>query len=75
MPGRHTPAGLTGGCAEEERAGCKFIEFAGDNVNSEALLGYAHDVIDLPLELDYEIDCVSAPVDSRALPRWNRGFR
>ena len=66
MPGRHTPAGLTDGCVEEGRAGCKFIEFVGDNV--EALLGYAHDVIDLPLELDNEIDYVSAPVDSRALP-------
>lgn len=40
-------SGLTDGCAKAGRAGCKLIEFTGDNASGDdvkALLNYAHDV-------------------------------
>ena len=42
-----TYSGLTDGCAKAGRAGCKLIEFIGDNASGDdvkALLDYAHDV-------------------------------
>ena len=42
-----TYSGLTDGCAAAGRAGCKLIEFTGDNASGDdvkALLNYAHDV-------------------------------
>ena len=42
-----TYSGLTDGCATAGRAGCKLIEFTGDNASGDdvkALLNYAHDV-------------------------------
>ena len=43
--------GLTNGCAAGGRAGCKLIEFIGDNASGDdvkALLEYVHDVIGFP---------------------------
>ncbi|KAF9644793.1 alpha/beta-hydrolase [Thelephora ganbajun] len=43
-----THSGLTDGCAKAGRAGCKLIEFTGDNASGDdvkTLLDYAHDVI------------------------------
>ena len=42
-----TYSGLTDGCAKAGRAGCKLIEFIGDNSSGDdvkALLDYVHDV-------------------------------
>jgi len=42
-----TYSGLTDGCAKAGRAGCKLIEFTGDNASGDdvkALLEYTHDV-------------------------------
>ena len=42
-----TYSGLTDGCAAAGRAGCKLIDFTGDNASGDdvkALLNYAHDV-------------------------------
>ncbi|KAF9644794.1 alpha/beta-hydrolase, partial [Thelephora ganbajun] len=43
-----TYSGLADGCAKAGRAGCKLIEFTGDNASGDdvkTLLDYAHDVI------------------------------
>lgn len=59
MDTEKTYSGLTDGCAKGGKAGCKLIEFTGDNASGDdvkALLDYAHDVIDLPAKLDCRTD-------------------
>ncbi|KAF9644641.1 hypothetical protein BDM02DRAFT_3121546, partial [Thelephora ganbajun] len=56
-----TYSGLTDACAKAGRAGCKFIEFTGDDASGhdvKALLNYAHDVT-----LELYRDGVEVPVD------------
>ena len=46
-----TYSGLTDGCAKAGRAGCKLIEFTGDNATGDdvkTFVNYIHDVSDLP---------------------------
>ena len=45
-----TYSGLTNGCATAGKAGCKLLEFTGENVTGDdvkTFLNYAHDVIDI----------------------------
>jgi hypothetical protein len=52
MDTEKTYSGLTDACAAAGRAGCKLIEFTGDNASGDdvkALLNNAHDVIHIIL--------------------------
>jgi len=73
-----TYSGLTDGCAKAGRAGCKLIEFTGDNVSGDeigALLEYAHDVGYSRLILDNLTDPYFAVGRPGALPQRNRTSR
>lgn len=53
---------LTDACAAAGRAGCKLIEFTGDNASGDdvkALLDYAHDVVNSLSRLGDPTDSVS----------------
>ena len=54
-----TYSGLTGSCAKAGRAGCKLIEFTGDNVTGDdvkTFVNYIHDVSDPPSGLSDQTD-------------------
>jgi len=60
----------TSSCAAAGRAGCKLVEFTGDNASGDdikALLNYAHDVIELIPRLCDETETFSVLGDPQAL--------
>ena len=60
-----TYSGLTDGCAKVGRAGCKLIEFTGDNVTGDDMktfMNYVHDVSNFLSGLGDQSDIFSALV-------------
>ena len=74
MDAEKTYSGLTNACAAAGRAGCKLVEFTGDNSTGDdvkALLNYALDVIYFFPRLSIRTDSVSISGGPRALSRWS----
>jgi hypothetical protein len=69
-----TYSGLTDACAAAGRAGCKLIEFTGDNASGDdvkALLNNAHDVIYIPPKPGDPADSILILGGPPALSRWS----
>ena len=76
MDTEKTYSGLADGCAKAGKAGCKLIEFTGDNISGDdvkALLDYTHNVTNSLLALGNSTDLLPTLGGPQAVSRWLSG--